>query len=157
MVGEAPAPSELATADERAAVDLVLERYPAFERSLLLPLLQDVQQRQGVLTKGLIGYLGGRVRLPFAEVYGVATFYALLSTERAAPRLRLCGGVPCILAGAERIAAALNERTALSWDWFPCVGQCDRAPAALVGGEPVFHLASNDVSPFLGGANDARD
>jgi NADH:ubiquinone oxidoreductase subunit E len=157
MVGEAPAPSELATADERAAVDMVLERYPTFERSLLLPVLQEVQHRQRVLTKGLIGYLSSRLRVPFAEAYGVASFYALLSSERAAPRVRLCSGVPCILAGAERIATSLNERAELTWDWFPCIGQCDRAPAALVGGEPVYHLASDDVSSFLGGADDGPD
>src|SRR5262249_14799356 len=149
MVGEAPAPSELATPDERAVVDLVLERYPAFERSLLLPVLQDAQQRRGVLTKGLLGYLGSRVRVPFAEVYGVASFYALLTSERTAPRIRLCGGVPCILAGAERIGATLNEGTALTWDWFPCIGQCDRAPAALVGEEPVYSLSPDDVGSFL--------
>jgi NADH:ubiquinone oxidoreductase subunit E len=157
MVGEAPVPSELATPDERAAVDLVLERYPAFERSLLLPVLQGVQQRRGVLTKGLIGYLGRRIRVPFAEVYGVASFYALLASERAAPRIRLCGGVPCILAGAERIGATLSERTALTWDWFPCIGQCDRAPAALVGEEPVYSLSTDDLSPFLDGAAHGHD
>jgi NADH:ubiquinone oxidoreductase subunit E len=154
MVGEAPAPSELATADERAAVDQVLDRYPAFERSLLLPVLQDVQRQRGVLTKGLIGYLGSRVRVPFAEVYGVASFYALLASEHATPRIRLCSGVPCILAGAERIGAALDQRT---WDWFPCIGQCDRAPAALVGEEPVYSLSLDDVGSLLDGAADGHD
>jgi NADH:ubiquinone oxidoreductase subunit E len=145
MVGEAPAPAELASFDERAAVDAALPAFEPFERHRLLPLLQEVQARSGTLSKGLLGYLSQQVRVPFAELYGVASFYALLNTGQTEPRVRLCSGVPCILAGAEPLADLLRQHGQLEWTWFPCIGQCDRAPAALVGDEPIYHLTPSDI------------
>jgi NADH:ubiquinone oxidoreductase subunit E len=148
MVGEAPAPAESATPSECAIVDEVLQQFLPFERSALLPLLQTVQRKSTTLSKGLLGYLGERVRVPFAEIYGVASFYALLNTGRPATHVRLCSGVPCILAGAEQLAQALRQNSDVAWQWFPCIGQCDRAPAALVGDEPRYRLSSADMLRF---------
>ncbi len=144
-MGEAPAPAQFATPAERAAVDEALVEFVAFDRAGLLPLLQAVQHRSSTLSKGLLGYLSEQVRIPFAEIYGVASFYALLNTDGPPARLRLCSGVPCILAGAERLADELRTSNYLDWQWFPCIGQCDRAPAALVGEEPRYRLSTTDL------------
>jgi len=141
MVGEAPPPSELATPAERLAVDETLADFGPFDRASLLPLLQAVQLRSRTLSKGLLGYLGEQVRVPFSELYGVASFYALLNTGRPAARIRVCSGVPCILAGAEELAEVLRQSNTDEWQWFPCIGQCDRAPAALVDEEPRCGLS----------------
>ena len=146
MVGEAPTPAQVASAEDRAAVDAVVIEFPHFERTLLLPMLQAVQARRGGLSKGLIGYLGERVHRPFAEVYGVASFFALLAaSDHPMVEVRLCNGVPCILAGAEQLAETLQQQTSLTWHWFPCIGQCDRAPAALVDDEPRYHLTTSSL------------
>jgi len=152
MVGEAPTPAEFATPQDRAAVDAVLLDFPRFERTLLLPVLQAVQAQRGGLSKGLLGYLCERVRMPFAEVYGVASFYALLAaSDHPVVEVRLCSGVPCILAGAEQLAETLRQQTSASWNWFPCLGQCDRAPAALVGDEPRYHLTTSSLLQVVDG------
>ncbi|MGH2363136.1 MAG: NAD(P)H-dependent oxidoreductase subunit E [Chloroflexota bacterium] len=115
--------------------------FAAFERSQLLPLLLELQARLGRLTKGGLGYAAERIGLPFSDVYGVASFYALLNTTDGSPKaIRLCGSVPCLLAGARKIAEALELVPNASWQWFPCLGQCDRAPAALVGEDAVHNL-----------------
>jgi len=126
-------------------VEEVLVDFVPFNRTALLPLLQAVQGRSGMLSKGLLGYLGEQVRVPFADIYGVASFYALLNTGEPSARVRLCSGVPCILAGAEHVADALRQNSHVDWQWFPCIGQCDRAPAALVGDQPRYHLSTADV------------
>jgi NADH:ubiquinone oxidoreductase subunit E len=151
MVGEAPRPAELSTPAERTAVDDTLPGFMPFDRAALLPLLQAVQQRSGTLSKGLLGYIGEQVRVPFAEIYGVASFYALLDTAGPATRVRLCNGVPCILAGAEQLADVLRQNNQTEWQWFPCIGQCDRAPAALVGEQPRYHLSPGDVLDVIDG------
>ncbi len=145
MVGEAPTPAQAASAEDRQAVDAVLQDLPTFTRTLLLPTLQAVQARRGHLTPGVLGYLGQQVHLPFAEVYGVASFYALLSSEVRNVDVRLCSGVPCVLAGAEQLAEVLRDNSSVSWSWFPCIGQCDRAPAALVDGEAAYGLTPLSV------------
>jgi NADH:ubiquinone oxidoreductase subunit E len=145
MVGEAPRPAEQATPAERIAVDETLADFGPFDRAALLPLLQAVQRRSSTLSKGLLGYLGEQIRVPFAELYGVASFYALLNTGRPAAQVRVCSGVPCILAGAEQLADVLRQSNTLQWQWFPCIGQCDRAPAALIGEEPRYKLSPADM------------
>jgi NADH-quinone oxidoreductase subunit F len=149
MVGEAPTPAQRATPDERAAVEAALVEFASFERTDLLPVLQAVQAHATTLSLGLLGYLGERIRVPFAELYGVASFYALLNTGRPGPRVRLCSGVPCILAGAEQVGDALGQAPGLEWSWFPCIGQCDRAPAALVDDQPIFNLSPSTALDVL--------
>ena len=56
-------------------------------RHLLLPALQAVQARVGWVSEGALNYVCQRLSVPPADAYGVATFYALLSTvPRPAPR-----------------------------------------------------------------------
>jgi NADH-quinone oxidoreductase subunit F len=89
-----------------------------------------------------------------ADAYGVATFYALLSVEPRPLRVvHVCDDVACRCLGALELVAQLEERFGpegeLSADgsstWFrsPCLGQCDRAPAALsslAGERPTEHV-----------------
>jgi NADH-quinone oxidoreductase subunit F len=112
-------------------------------RHLLLPALQAVQERIGWISPGALNYVCERLTVPPADAYGVATFYALLSCEPRPPRVvHVCEDLACRCHGSQELIAQLEERFGpegeLSDDgsatWFrsPCLGQCDRAPAALV-------------------------
>jgi NADH:ubiquinone oxidoreductase subunit E len=137
------------TAAERKAADRVLARYPQFQREQLLSLLQEVQAETGWLSEGLTRYLSKRLAVPFADLYGVISFYALLKTEPAGRTvLRVCDGVPCSLHGAREVGRHLQELLGVgpgeptpggrvSWEWFACLGQCDHAPAMLAGEEAI--------------------
>jgi NADH-quinone oxidoreductase subunit F len=74
-------------------------------------------------------------------VYGVATFYALFSVEARPPRvLHVCNDLACRCAGSDKLIAALTEQIGpqgtdhdgTTWHASPCLGQCDRAPAAFL-------------------------
>ena len=71
-----------------------------------------------------------------AEAWGVATFYHLFRTEPSPPIVaHVCDDIACRLHGAEAICAALDAAPKSDqWTWHrsPCLGQCDRAPAALM-------------------------
>ncbi|MGE5135818.1 MAG: NAD(P)H-dependent oxidoreductase subunit E [Gemmatimonadota bacterium] len=157
-----------ATGDERAAVDAVLgppesgwhggERtlldghvalggHAARERRhLLLPALHAVQDRFGYVTPGALDYVCTRLTVPPAEAYGVASFYALLRTEPAAPTVvHVCDDVACQVSGAEALCAGMEQRygpegttpagangSGVTWVRSPCLGQCERGPAALI-------------------------
>ena len=132
-------------------------------RHLLLPVLEHVQARIGWISEGALGYLCERLTVPPADAYGVATFYGLLSMNpRPARVLHVCDDVVCRCKGAEDLIAALEERIGpedvdcggCAWLRSPCLGQCDRAPAAMftVAGEhPTEHaLAAVTVEDALG-------
>lgn len=139
------APSEA----ERAAADSVLARYPTFRRDQLLSVLHEVRASGHWFSEELTRYLAQRLAIPFADLYGIISFYGLFKTVPAGRVvLRVCKGLPCYLHGASQVGAHLEtlldvspgEPTsdgALSWEWFDCLGQCEFAPAILVGEEAV--------------------
>ncbi len=85
------------------------------------------------------------IRVPMAEVYEVATFYAHFDIVQdgedrpAATTIRVCDSLSCMMAGAEKLLAALGSE---DWDDVrvvraPCIGACDVAPAVEVGHRQV--------------------
>ena len=161
-----------ATTEERAAVDAVvgppegndlpgarLEEHVVrgglaealSSRHLLLPALNAVQGRIGWISPGALDYVCRRLSVPPAEAYGVASFYALLSTEFRPPRVaHVCDDIACQLAGAQDLCRKLEQTLGPeggSWFRSPCLGQCERAPAALLqlAGENDWTLTSADA------------
>jgi NADH-quinone oxidoreductase subunit F len=121
------------------------------QRHLLLPTLHAVQARVGWISPGALGYVCRRLTIPPAEAYGVASFYALFSLEPQPPVVtHVCTDIACMCRGGNELVAEL-ERTVgpagahpqngrAIWLESPCLGLCERAPAALVtvaGEEPV--------------------
>jgi NADH-quinone oxidoreductase subunit F len=111
------------------------------QRHQLLPTLHALHEHAGWISPGALNYVARRLTIPPADIYGVATFYALFSLEPRASRvLHVCDDVVCRCAGSESLIATLTERIGpqgtdldgTSWLPSPCLGQCDRAPAALL-------------------------
>jgi NADH-quinone oxidoreductase subunit F len=152
-------PDALPTEDERSAVDAVLGPpssgwtggvraieadgrvarggHDAREqRHLLLPALHALQSSAGWISPGGMRYVCERLTVPPAEAYGVATFYAMFSTEpRPRTVVHICDDIACRVNGGEALmgdveSALGNGEVAVVRS--PCLGMCDRAPAALV-------------------------
>jgi NADH-quinone oxidoreductase subunit F len=117
-----------ATEAERQAIDAVAVEA---RRDLLLPALHAVNDRVGWISRGAADHIAARLQVAPADVYGVASFYASFSLEPRPPRvLHLCVDLACQAAGAEALAESLEGRE--GWVRSPCLGLCERAPAALV-------------------------
>jgi NADH-quinone oxidoreductase subunit F len=120
-------------------------------RHLLLPALQALQSRVGWISESGLEYVCLRLGVPPADAWGVATFYALLSTTPRPRRvLHVCDDVVCRCKGAKEIIADLEERVGpahthgpsgdhvairdddVVWMRSPCLGLCDQAPAGFV-------------------------
>ncbi|MEU6289254.1 NAD(P)H-dependent oxidoreductase subunit E [Streptomyces sp. NPDC046988] len=106
-------------------------------RDLLLPGLHALNDRIGWISEGALDYLCRRLTVPPAEAYGVATFYAMFSVRpRPATVLHVCTDLACTTAGAGELCAAVEARlgpeSGVKVERSPCLGLCERAPAALV-------------------------
>jgi len=126
------------------------------QRDLLLPVLRAVQDRVGFISEPALAYVCRRLSVPPAIAYGVASFYALLATKARPPAVaHLCDDVVCRLVGAETVAADLARTLGpegepardgtLTWHRSPCLGLCERAPAAfftVAGVAPVTTAAA---------------
>ncbi|WP_405959943.1 NAD(P)H-dependent oxidoreductase subunit E [Streptomyces sp. NBC_00024] len=147
LLGPPESSWEGAARDEMRAADLRWARggrEARERRDLLLPGLHAINDRIGWISEGALAYLCRRLTVPPAEAYGVATFYAMFSVKpRPATVLHVCTDLACAAAGAARLCAGINARLGLdsgvSVERSPCLGLCERAPAALAitAGDPV--------------------
>ncbi|MBD9722043.1 NAD(P)H-dependent oxidoreductase subunit E [Streptomyces caniscabiei] len=147
LLGPPESSWEGAARDEMRAADLRWARggrEARERRDLLLPGLHAINDRIGWISDGALDYLCRRLTVPPAEAYGVATFYAMFSVEpRPATVLHVCTDLACAAAGAADLCAGVEARLGLgsgvSVQRSPCLGLCERAPAALAirAGDPV--------------------
>ncbi len=114
-----------------------------------LELLRDIQARQGGLSRDRITDAARVLKLPPHHLYGLATFYSMLSLAERKHVLRACDGPACWLKRAtpdRRRKTVHGPRSAVE-EWVnaigedftversSCLGLCDRAPAVLVDDE----------------------
>jgi NADH-quinone oxidoreductase subunit F len=127
-----------ATAEEKAAVDAVVGAES--RRDLMLPALHALNDRVGWISEGGLDYICRKLHVPPAEAFGVATFYHMFSLKPRPPQVvYACDDIAC------RLKGPLPKGVKPS----PCLGQCERAPAALVmqsGPNPKSYV----VAPFHG-------
>lgn len=123
----------------------------------VLAILQSLQGRHGHLTQAAIADVARALNIP-ADTYGVATFYSLLDvTHDGTPApmrspdklgmVRVCDGPACWLRGVARARLELEAEFGKAWgiERTSCLGLCDRAPAALIDGEPSGPLLADNV------------
>ncbi|MDR3677062.1 MAG: NAD(P)H-dependent oxidoreductase subunit E [Acidobacteriota bacterium] len=113
------------------------------QRHLLLPVLHAIQARMGWIPPAALNYACQRLDVPPADAYGVACFYGMFSMTPRPPRvLHVCDDIACLTRGAGELCAHLEERIGppgsatcegkATWYRSPCLGLCERAPAALM-------------------------
>ena len=146
------------TAAERNAIESVLGPAPARDlhdargghalrarRHLLLPTLHAVNDRVGWLSPEAIDHIAERLDLGPAEVYGVATFYALFSTTERPPRQsHVCVDLACRAIGSSE--ATVPEGAHPS----PCLGVCERGRGTFTidSGDPVHRSVDPEPPPI---------
>jgi formate dehydrogenase major subunit len=128
------------------------------ERDQLIEHLHAIQDHVGHLTLRHLRALADWMRLPMAEVYETATFYAhfdvVADGEAPPPALtvRVCDSLPCQLAGARVLRSALDgalDPAHIRVVRAPCMGRCDQAPVAQLGHRHLAHATADTVHEAL--------
>ncbi len=128
-------------------------------RDLLIEYLHRLQDRFGHLTPQHLAALAEWLRLAQVEVFEVASFYhnfVISTPDGPAPKVKVCDGLSCALAGAEQLrdslANHLGADTAAATG--ACMGRCHRAPVVRIGNRYVTEAAVGAVQAAL---SDDRD
>jgi NADH-quinone oxidoreductase subunit E len=144
-------PGELRRPDDGADLSLLggaLEGLPRNEMSVI-PALQRAQEVYGYLPESVLAQIADELRVPWAHVYGVATFYAQFHLKpRGKHTIRVCRGTACHVAGAaaiiEAVEQALGVRDGETTDdllftlqTVACLGTCSLAPVMLI--DDAYH------------------
>ncbi len=127
----------------------LLERYPNASRDALIPILQDVQEEQGYLSREAVVQIGKHLRLPTSKIYGVATFYNQFRFQpQGRNHIQLCRGTACHVKGSSALLEAVKRELKVepgqttrdgefSLEVVACIGACGLAPVICINGE--FH------------------
>jgi NADH:ubiquinone oxidoreductase subunit F (NADH-binding) len=86
----------------------------------------DLLHERGGLREGVSKEVHQESGVPEADIYGVGTFYHLLSDPDAG--VRVCQGLSCMLAGSDDLKTRFDAEGKTSC-FTACLGRCDMAPA----------------------------
>jgi NADH-quinone oxidoreductase subunit E len=146
---------------EVSHVETLLTRRGERSRDQLIPLLQQIQAREGFLSQAAMAELATVLDTPVASVYGVATFY---NQFRFAPLgkhvIELCRGTACHVKQSLALQQHLQRRLRLRPDGnsadkrftvlnVACLGACSIAPVIKLNGEFYGHLTIEKLDALL--------
>jgi formate dehydrogenase len=131
------------------------------QRDLLIEHLHLIQDRYGHLSAAHLAALAYEMKLPQAEVYEVASFYAHFDIVREgevappAVTVRVCDSLSCELSGAQNLLKELAAKYGSTVRVLraPCMGACDKAPACAVGHDQVGHATVAKVDAAVKGGH----
>lgn len=124
-----------------------MKEMKAKKRSALIPLLQDIQKRDGYISRDGIAEISLRTGATINEIYGIASFYTQFRfTPPAKHCINVCLGTACHVKGGlnvlETFERELNikvgDRTPdreFELQRVACVGCCALAPVVVVDEE----------------------
>jgi NADH-quinone oxidoreductase subunit E len=130
-------------------IKAVLEKYPNAKRENLIPILQDIQEAYGYLSREVVNQVAQHIDLPAAKIYGVATFYNQFRFQPLGRyHFMICRGTACHVKGSKKaldmvvkalgIQPGQTTRDGLfSLGVVACMGACGLAPVVSINGE--FH------------------
>ena len=142
-------------------LDGILAKYPQASRDALIPILQDVQEEQGFLSREAIIRIGRHLGLPASKIYGVATFYNQFRFEpKGQFHVQTCRGTACHVKGSLAILEALRRALKVdpgqttrdglfSLEIVACVGVCGLSPVISVNGEFYANVTPDGVKSIL--------
>lgn len=116
---------------------------------------------QSYLTPEDIAQIAVEMNLPESRVYGVASFYTLLSTEpRGKYIVQVCNDVPCYVKGSMNLVSELEKELGIKMgettedklftlEFTSCLGCCEMSPAMQIGDKVYGNMTPDKVASVL--------
>ncbi len=127
----------------------------------LIPILQDIQERDGYLSQEALRALAHASDISENEIYGVASFYAQFRFRPPAEHtIHVCQGTACHVRGGHQLLYDFEERLKIKagdmtadrkfgLERVACVGCCALAPVVLVDGQVRAGMKPKMVAGLL--------
>ncbi len=130
-------------------------------RADLISVLQAITNEFGFISQTAMEELSGLMSLPTKEIYSVATFYRMLSTQpRGRHVVQFCESAPCHVVGGREVIATLKKALALEpgqtspdkkWTLLStsCLGVCGMGPVILIDTDMYGNVTPEQVKEIL--------
>jgi NADH-quinone oxidoreductase E subunit len=128
-------------------VDTILQKHPRAGRDALIPILQEVQEQQGFISREAVVRISKHLNLPASKLYGVATFYNQFRFQpKGKYHIMVCRGTACHVKGSDRVLEMAQKLLKLkpgqtsrdrlfSLEVVACMGACGLSPVMNLNGE----------------------
>ncbi len=142
------------------AVQAAVERHGT-TRDELIPILNQVNREVGYLPKEALEEISRQLKVPKSQLFSVATFYHMLSTEpRGRHVIQFCESAPCHVAGGREVWQSLKEalgvepeETTPDGKWTlvttSCLGVCGVGPVIVIDEDIYGNVTASQVSEIL--------
>ncbi len=152
------------TQEQIAAKTAELEAYISENKDIggaLIPVMQKAQELFGYLSFETMELISDRLDVPVADIYGVATFYALFSlTPKGDHVISVCTGTACYVKGAAAVLDEVKKQLGIeSGETTPdgkfsiqdtrCLGCCGLAPVMVINNDVYGRLEPADIKDIL--------
>jgi NADH-quinone oxidoreductase subunit E len=139
----------------------ILKDHEGAKRDSLIPILQEIQEREGFLSPDALVDVGKHLGIPTSKIYGVATFYNQFRFEpKGKYHIQVCRGTACHVLGSAtvlqsiekglKIKAGQTSRDGLfSIEVVACIGACGLAPVICINGEFHARVSENSLKEII--------
>lgn len=131
------------------------------ERENLLPVLQEIQEKIGYLSRGAMESVARFFHLPPSEVFSLITFYNQFRRKPPGRHpIHICLGTACYLMGGNLILDAFSRELQIkkgettedgmfSLDSTACFGCCNVAPVVKINSQIYSKMTSGKVEEVI--------
>ncbi len=137
-----------------------MDRHRGAGRDKLIPILQEVQEEFGFISRDSVVEIGTRLQLPTSKIFGVATFYNQFRFEpKGHFHIQVCRGTACHVKGSLAVLDAVKRflkiesrqdfpRRFVQFGEVACLGACGLAPVIAVNGTFHAKVEADDVPAY---------
>lgn len=144
------------------SIDSILNKYEP-KKENLISILHDIQDNnpKQFIDEEDLKKISSYLKLTMSEIYGVVTYYSMLSTTpRGKYLIRLCNSPVCNIVGSEKIAFKIKELLDIDFnettndgmftlEKCECLGLCGNKPSMMINKEVFTGLTENNVEIII--------
>ncbi len=150
------------TQEELERIARLKALYPS-QKSAIMPILWMAQKKWGWISPEVMKKVAEVLDLPYAHVYGVATFYTMyFKKPMGRHHIQVCTNVSCMLRGGEGLYRRVsqqfgighNQRTTdgrFSLEEVECMGACGGAPMIAINEDYYENVTAEGLDNLLAG------
>ena len=139
----------------------ILEGREAGDKSILIPLLQEVQKAYGYLPMPALEQIAERLKIPISHIYGITTFYTQFSlSPRGKNTIKVCCGTACHVRGGKAVLEAFERALGIkacettddlnfTIETVACLGTCFLSPVVMINDKYYGKMTPKKVDAVL--------
>ena len=152
--------NELEFKEKMEKLDTIIGNHKG-QQGGLMPVLHETQELFGYLPEEAQKRISEVLKVPMAEIYGVATFYSRFSLEpKGEHTISVCLGRACYVQGVQLVYKRIQDELKIKPGQTTadnkftlvetrCLGCCGLAPVLTVGEDVYGKLKPDDVPEIL--------